>query len=66
MTVADQTGTLRPLAYHVNEAAQVTGLSERTLWREIAAGRLPVVRYGRRATVIRADTLDNWLRSQES
>jgi excisionase family DNA binding protein len=52
------------LAYRVAEAAQATGLGERTLWRAIATGDLPAVKHGR-ATLILATTLEAWLRGQE-
>jgi excisionase family DNA binding protein len=52
------------LAYRVAEAAQATGLGERTIWRAIATGELPAVKHGR-ATLILAATLETWLRGQE-
>jgi excisionase family DNA binding protein len=52
------------LAYRAAEAAAVTGLGERTIWRAIATGSLPAIRHGR-ATLILASTLEAWLRGQE-
>jgi len=52
------------LAYRVAEAAAATGLGERTIWRAVATGSLPVVKHGR-ATLILAASLEAWLRAQE-
>ena len=52
------------LAYRVAEAAEAIGLGERSLWRAISTGSLPVVRHGR-ATLILAETLEAWLRDQQ-
>jgi excisionase family DNA binding protein len=52
------------IAFRVTEAAQATGLGERTIWRAIATGDLPAVKHGR-ATLILATTLEAWLRGQE-
>lgn len=42
------------LVYSVPEAAQVLGISEWLCRRQIAQGRIPVARYGRRVVVPRA------------
>ena len=51
----DSTTTRRPpvarLAYSVPEAAEALGLSPRTAWQLVAAGRLGSVRVGRRVLV---------------
>jgi excisionase family DNA binding protein len=45
------------LTYTVPESAALTGLSERTLWKLVRAGALPVVHVGRRTLVSRAALL---------
>ena len=49
-----------PLAYSVASAARAVDVSETTVKQEIAAGRLPIRKLGRR-TVIRRDDLLRWL-----
>ena len=50
------------LAHSTQRAAVHAGVSERTLAREIAAGRLIARKVGRR-TVIEDSALSSWLRS---
>ena len=42
------------LAYRIPEAVEVTGLGRTTLYREIANGRLEVVKVGSRTIILRA------------
>jgi excisionase family DNA binding protein len=51
-----------PIAVTIAEAARLVGLSARTLWAEIASGRLRVVRV-RRRTLIRYADLTAWFES---
>lgn len=44
------------LSYSVKDAAQTIGVSNRTIWRLIAAGEIPTFKLGCR-TLIRADAL---------
>ena len=52
-------GTIRrdvaPQLHPVSRTAQILGVSSRTLWREIAAGNIPVVRVGKRVLVDQGD-----------
>tara|TARA_B100000614_G_C14271975_1_gene379683 strand:- start:223 stop:420 length:198 start_codon:yes stop_codon:yes gene_type:complete len=48
------------IAYSVVEAAELVGLSRSSLYEQIAAGQLRVVKVGRR-TVVPADELRAWL-----
>ena len=49
-----------PLAYSIASAARVVAVSSTTIKHEIAAGRLPIRKLGRR-TLIRRDDLQRWL-----
>jgi excisionase family DNA binding protein len=42
------------LAYRIDEAVEITGLGRTTLYREIANGRLEVVKVGARTLITRA------------
>jgi len=46
------------LAYSVKDAAQTISVSNRTIWRLIAAGEIPTFKLGCR-TLIRAEALTN-------
>ena len=48
------------------EAQKALGIHLRTLDRLIASGELPVVRFGRRITRIRRETLQEFLRARET
>lgn len=49
-----------PLAVSVKEAARLVSVGRSTLYTEIAAGRLKVMKVGRR-TLVRVAELDQWL-----
>lgn len=45
----------------VAEAAAMAGLSPRTIWARIAAGEIPVYRFGCRATRVDLDEVEAWI-----
>jgi excisionase family DNA binding protein len=49
-----------PLAYGPKEAAAIIGIGLTALYAEIAAGRIPIKKFGRR-TLIASDGLKSWL-----
>jgi excisionase family DNA binding protein len=49
------------LAYGVNEAARISGLSKSWLYVEMASGRLPFRKAGTRRLILASD-LENYLR----
>jgi excisionase family DNA binding protein len=51
------------LLYRPNEVAEALGLGRATVFRMIAAGELPVIRFGRAVRVPAAD-LERWLRDR--
>ena len=51
---------MTPLAYRVNDAAAMLGIHRATLWRYIAAGRLPARKLGPNVTVILAEDLERF------
>ena len=60
MTAASSTPHL---AYSIAVALQITGLGRTSLYKEISSGRLVAHKVGRR-TLISADDLERWLKSQ--
>lgn len=60
-TAARAAAGVQPLSVSITTAAEMTGLSTRTLRRRIADGRLPAAQVGRRR-VIRVDHLDALVR----
>jgi excisionase family DNA binding protein len=48
------------LTWSIQDAARATGLSARYIWRAVAAGKLPVLRVGRRR-LLRPDDVRAWL-----
>ena len=53
------------LVYTIPQAAEATQTGKTKLYAEIKAGRLPIVKVGRK-TLIRHETLDKWLRESET
>jgi excisionase family DNA binding protein len=51
-----------PLTVNIAEAERITGLGHRTLYRELAAGRLQAVKRGR-TTLIKMDSIRAYLAS---
>ncbi len=51
------------LAMRVRDAAKAIGVSERTLWEWIYAGKVPHIRMGK-IVLLPVDTLREWLRQQ--
>jgi len=54
-----------PLAVSVGTGAALAGISEARLWQEVASGRLPTVRIGKRRLILRT-SLNAWLSGLES
>ena len=52
------------LVFTVPEALEASRIARTKLYEEIAAGRLPIVKIGRR-TLIRREALEQWLRNAE-
>jgi excisionase family DNA binding protein len=48
------------IAYTTNEAAHALGISRRSIFKEIAAGRLHALKPTRRKTLIPAESLRGW------
>ena len=61
-TQKDKTPALEPLAVNLTEAERITGLGHRTLYRELAAGRLRAVKRGR-TTLILMDSIRTYMAS---
>ena len=61
----DEEPTETPLAVSVGTGAALAGISEARLWQEVASGRLPTVRIGKRRLILRS-SLEAWLASLES
>lgn len=55
--------TLEPLAYSVNEAAKILGVSKPTLYKYVNREDFPSFKLGGR-TLISADGLREWVRRQ--
>lgn len=55
---------MEPLAYTIDEAAEITRLSRSEIKRHIKSGELVVARVGRRV-LVRRDRLDEWLIANE-
>jgi excisionase family DNA binding protein len=55
----------RKLTYDVKEVAQVLGISINIAYREIASGRIPSMRLGRKILVSK-DALESWIREEAS
>lgn len=55
--------TIEPLAYSVNEAAQVLGVSKPTLYKYVNRKDFPSFKLGGR-TLISAEGLKDWVRRQ--
>jgi excisionase family DNA binding protein len=53
-------GQPKPAALSIDHAARAAGVSRRTLYRELASGRLKAVKLGRR-TLIPSDSFAAWL-----
>lgn len=53
------------LVYTIPQAAEAAQTGKTKLYAEIKAGRLPIVKVGRK-TLIRHETLDKWLRESET
>jgi excisionase family DNA binding protein len=60
MTRPVSAGALRPLAYRISDVCEVLGLSRSTVYRLSKAGRLPLIKIGRR-TLVRADSVEHLL-----
>jgi excisionase family DNA binding protein len=50
----------KPLAYHIDEAAKVSGIGRSKLYEAVAAGALRAVKCGRR-TLIRTEDLEAFI-----
>ncbi len=53
-------GQFDRLAYSVDDAAALVSVGTRTIYREIAAGRLRIAKLGKR-TLVPAEALNDWL-----
>lgn len=56
-------GEVRSIAFSIDDVAAQTGLSRRTLYNEIAAGRLITVKVGARRLIL-IQHRDAWLESR--
>lgn len=61
----EQTASLSRAAYSTREASIVTGIGRTKLYEEISAGRLRVVKVGRR-TLVPAKAIADWLSNLEA
>ncbi len=52
------------LVFTIPEAIETTKIARTKLYEEIGAGRLPIIKIGRR-TLIRREALEQWLRDAE-
>lgn len=55
-------GAAAPMAFSIDDATRIMGISRATLFREINRGRLPAVKVGRKTLITRAG-INNWLAS---
>lgn len=51
---------------NVNKAAEMMGVSKEMLYAEIRKNRLPVIRRGKRLTLVKVEDLYKWADAQEA
>jgi len=52
--------------YRIPEVMQLLGLSQSTIYRMVAAGRLKLVKVGKRASAIPADSLRDLMKGEDN
>jgi excisionase family DNA binding protein len=57
---------VEPQAYRVRDAAAILNISQRSLWRMVATGEVPCVRYGPQTVRILASDLRAFVQSKRT